>query len=87
MSDSGFEVPINYRDRRKIERSMRTHHHPDPARDGEDRPEDETRNHRLFDAGKPEIDVMTQGKQRGREQDDGYFCAGPSPEKLAEAFE
>jgi hypothetical protein len=33
VSDSGFEVPINYRDRRKIEYSMRTHHHPNPARD------------------------------------------------------
>ena len=33
VSDNGFEVPINYRDRSKIERSMRTHHHPDPARD------------------------------------------------------
>ena len=30
---------------------------------------------------------MAQGKQRGGEQDDGYVCAGTSPEKLAEAFE
>ena len=87
VSDSGFEVPINYRDRRKIERRMRTHHHPDAARDCEDRPKDEARDHRLFDARQPQVGVMAQGKQRGGEQDDGYFCAGPSPEKLAEAFE
>src|SRR4029077_3133373 len=87
VSDSGFEVPINYRDRRKIERSMRAHHHPNPARDCEDRPKDEARDNRLFDARKPQVGVMAQGKQRGGEQDDGYFCAGRSPEKLAEAFE
>ena len=87
VSDSGFEVPINYRDRRKIERSMRTHHHPDPARDCKDRPEGEARDHRLFDARQPQVGVMAQGKQRGGEQDDGYFCAGPGPEKLAEPFE
>lgn len=33
VSDNGFEVPVNYRDRRKIECSMRTHHHPNPAGD------------------------------------------------------
>ena len=66
---------------------MRTHHHPDPARDCEDRPEDETRDDRLFDARKPEVGVMAEGKHRGSEQHDGYFCAGPGPKKLAEAFE
>src|ERR1700730_1792886 len=30
---------------------------------------------------------MAQGKQRRGEQDDGYFGAGPSAKKLAEAFE
>ena len=49
---------------------MRAHHHPDPARDGEDRPEDEARDHRLFDAGKPQVGVMAQGKHRGGEQHD-----------------
>src|SRR6476661_2828893 len=66
---------------------MRAHHEPDPARDCKDRPEDETRYHRLFNARKPEIGVMTEGKQGGGEHNDGYFRAGPSSEKLAEAFE
>src|SRR5947199_8137017 len=30
---------------------------------------------------------MAQSKQRRAEQDDGYFCAGPSSEKLAQALE
>src|ERR1039457_2509943 len=87
VSHGGFEIQIDYHDRRQIERSMRPHHHPDPARDCEDRPEDETRDHRLFDARKPQVGVMAQGKHHGGEQDDGYFRAGPSPKKLAEALE
>src|SRR5438128_2305903 len=66
---------------------MRAHHHPDQARDGEDRPEDETRDRRLLDTRKPQVGVMAQGKHRGREQDNGYFCAGTSPKEFAEAFE
>ena len=40
VSHRRFEIPIDYRDRRQIERSMRTHHRPDPARGCKDRPED-----------------------------------------------
>ena len=70
VSNSGFEVRINYRDRREIERSMGTHHHLDPAGDCEDRAKDEPRDHRLFNPRKPEVRVMAQGKQSGGEQDE-----------------
>ena len=53
VSHIGFDIPIDYRDRREIKRSMGAHHYPDLARECEDRPEDETRNHRLFDAREP----------------------------------
>ena len=80
MSNSAFEIPVDYRDRRKIERSVRTHHHPDPARDCKDRPEHKSRDHRLLDAWKPLVGVMAQGKQRGSDQDDGYSSADSTPE-------
>jgi hypothetical protein len=46
-----FEIPVNDRNRSQIESGMRTHQHPDPPSDGEDRPECETRNSRLLGTG------------------------------------
>ena len=66
---------------------MGTHHHPDAARDCEDRSEDQPRDHRLFDARKSKIGVMAESKHHRGEQDDQYFCAGAGPEKFAETLE
>ena len=76
VSHRRFEVPINYRDRHQIERSMRTHHLPDPPPDCKDRPENETSDHRVFDAGKSQVGVIAQGKHHGSKQDDQCFRVG-----------
>ena len=66
---TGFNVPVDNRDRRKIVRSMGTHQHPKLPCDGEGRPEHETCDYGLFRASDPLGGVVSQAKQHGREQD------------------
>jgi hypothetical protein len=39
VSDLGFEIPVDHRHRSHVERSVRNHQHPDPARNRKDRSE------------------------------------------------
>jgi hypothetical protein len=66
VGDCGFEIPVNDRDRSQIEGGMRTHQHPDPPGDREDRPEYETGDGRLLRTSQPLVEVVDRPKRYGR---------------------
>src|ERR1700682_547585 len=53
MSDRGFQIPVDDRKRGKVKRGVRTHRHPEPARDRIDGSEHCSGNHGLFATGEP----------------------------------
>jgi len=87
VSDRGFEIPEDHRDRSQIEGGMRAHQHPDSPSDGEDRPEHEARDSRLLDTSQPLPEVMERRKHGGG-YEHGDDPGGQAPsEQFAESFE
>lgn len=62
VSHSGFKIPVDHRERGQVERSVRSHQHKDPARDGEDRSVHQPADHGLFGAGEPGAKVEDSPK-------------------------
>src|SRR2546428_11620091 len=87
MRHSGFELPVDERERGQVERGMREHRDPDPSRDREDGSEGESGDRGLLDAGEPLVRVVEQRKQRGGEEHDPRPGAYARSEQLAESLE
>ena len=49
VSHLGFEIPVDHRERGQVKRGVRTHQHPDPPCDCEDRSEHKPDDRRLLD--------------------------------------
>src|SRR5215472_7999432 len=87
MGHFRFEVPVDYRKRYQVERSVRNHQHKNSASYGENRSKHESRDRSLFGASESLDRVVGESKPNGSGQDNKRLSTHAVSEKFPETFE
>src|SRR6185437_727842 len=87
VSHSGFDIPVDDRERRQVEGRVHGHHHPQSAGYGEERPKNESGDRGLFEASESLLTVVVQGKQPGAQDHARRLGGYAASEKLTQALE
>src|SRR4051812_7859764 len=82
-----LEVPVDHRVRGEIECGVGDHHDPDPARDRDNRPEDDAHDRGLLRARQPLHGVVTEPEPDRRDDYDRNVRRGARSEELSKPFE